>query len=164
MEASVEFLLGNLKQLVIHHVDLITGAESELSTLKGELEKFKAILNEASRKHKKDEIFKKWERDIREAVYDIEDTIDTCVTHTVAERAKRASQIRNLFKIATRMNLATAVKAIREEKVKPLIDRATVDFANRVVADQMDDRVEQAREIRQKVIPNIYTISFLLCR
>lgn len=148
MDASVEFLLGNLKQLVVHHVDLIQGAESDLEKLNVELEALQAILKDASRKHKKDETFKQWERRVRDVVYDVEDMIDICVTQA-ATKSKRTSLSR--FFRGNSIGIAEAVRKIRLEQVKPLFDKAKVDFANLNIADMPDTAAEDAKAIRQKV-------------
>lgn len=149
MDASVDFLLQNLKELVSYHVNLISNAKNDLEELNKELDRLKAVLKDASRKVKKDETFKVWEKQIREVVYDVEDTIDTCITQIAAEKAKKGGHFRKLFPKKSRVGLAEEVKSLREKKVQPLFKM--VNFASITIADEPDHVVAETRALQPKV-------------
>ncbi|KAL1553940.1 putative disease resistance RPP13-like protein 3 [Salvia divinorum] len=79
-EAAVTFLLENVKKLVVEQASLIKGAEGELKQLEDELELMNAFLIEHSDNQEKGPVFIELVKQIREAVYDAEDTLDTCLT------------------------------------------------------------------------------------
>lgn len=114
-EAAVTFLLENVKKLLLEQINLILGAEKELQLLKNELELMKAFLKESATKREKGEVFIQFERQIREAVYEAEDTIDACLT----AKAK-ASGLRSL----KNLDLAKKVKELRLQRLQPMFDRA----------------------------------------
>ncbi|KAG6387260.1 hypothetical protein SASPL_152447 [Salvia splendens] len=79
-EAAVEFLLENLKQLLIHHADLIKNARSQVEKLEQDVGFFKSFLKKvSSKKLRKDETLKALVREIRSVFYDADDAIDTMV-------------------------------------------------------------------------------------
>ncbi|KAH6763420.1 hypothetical protein C2S52_020853 [Perilla frutescens var. hirtella] len=88
-DAAVEFLLDNLKQLLIHHVKLIKDAQSQVEQLEVNVSFFKSFLKKvSSKKQRKDETLKSLVRDIRGVVYDAEDMIDAFVTQAAENKTK----------------------------------------------------------------------------
>ncbi|KAI3463664.1 hypothetical protein Pfo_020327 [Paulownia fortunei] len=127
-EAAVTFLLENVQKLLLDQVNLISGAESELKQLENELDLMKAFLEESANKREKGEVFKKFEKQIRDVVYEAEDTIDTCLIEK-----SRSSVLKNLN--PKRLSLAKQVKSLREKEVQPIFDRARIGFATLPIAD-----------------------------
>ncbi|KAL0417217.1 UNVERIFIED_CONTAM: putative disease resistance protein [Sesamum latifolium] len=127
-DAAITFLLENGLQLVKSYHDLISGAESELKQLRDELALLKAYLRQASRKEQKDDPLREMERQMREAIYDAEDIIDSCLTDAGVANSKLGKMFRNLR--PRRGNLASQVKSLRTDTVTPLLNKAEKFFAN----------------------------------
>ncbi|KAH6794739.1 hypothetical protein C2S52_005216 [Perilla frutescens var. hirtella] len=104
-EAAVTFLLEQLKEVVIGYKDLISGAENEFKQLNDDLDLLKAFLKETAKNTKKDVLLREWERRIRNAVYEVEDTIDTCLTNAIQLQAKTSLR-RRLGVGGNRLSLA----------------------------------------------------------
>ncbi|KAH6822901.1 hypothetical protein C2S53_008094 [Perilla frutescens var. hirtella] len=126
-EPAVTFLLENVQKLLVDHIKLVSGAENELRLLQNDLLLMKAFLEESANKREKGELFRQNERQIREAVYKAEDTIDACLTQAAAAERSKGFAIKNLSK---RLDLAKKVKSIREEDIQPVFFRARMDFGN----------------------------------
>ncbi|KAI3463667.1 hypothetical protein Pfo_020330 [Paulownia fortunei] len=131
-EAAVTFLLENVQKLLLDQVNLISGAESELKQLENELDLMKAFLVESANKREKGELFRKFERQIREVVYQAEDILDSCLIQAAAEKS-RGILHRNLN--PKRLGLAKQVKSLREDKVKPIFEQAKINFATLQIGD-----------------------------
>lgn len=130
------FLLESVTQLLKSYVDLIAGDKNELEQLKNQLGLLKSFLVEASRKEKKEETFRELERQIRDVVYDAEDTLDTYVTEAAAAAANKKKTIFSRpVRGSKRVNLAKQVKALREDKVNPMFDEAKRKFALMKIGD-----------------------------
>lgn len=101
-DAAVEFLLENLKQLLLHHVDLIKDAKNQLEKLEYDLRLFKAFLKDSTKKRRKDEKLRELVRQIQSVVYEAEDVIDSVVTQAAEAKSKtyffRAFQNRAVFR------------------------------------------------------------------
>ncbi|KAI3454413.1 hypothetical protein Pfo_011076 [Paulownia fortunei] len=126
-DGAVAFLLENVSQLLKSNVDLISGAENELEQLKNELE---------------------MERQIREVVYDAEDTIDCCLTQAAA--AKDNNLLRRGLNTKP-VSLAKEVRSLREDKLKPMLDKAKMEFANMEIGRGSGTSVEEPRAKVKKV-------------
>lgn len=158
-EESITFLLDNLQKLLSDHVHLISGAENELKQLKNELDLMKAFLVESANKREKGEHFRIYESQIREVVYEAEDTIDICLVRAAAEKSRNIVS-RNLN--PKRISLAKQVKSLREDKVKPIFERAKIDFANLQIADPSALSAEEMRDKARKV-KQTHTYVCVLC-
>ncbi|XP_051123225.1 probable disease resistance protein RF45 [Andrographis paniculata] len=134
-EAAVTFLLENVTQLLKSYVDLIAGAETELELLKSDLSLLKGFLVEAGKKQHKEEPFRALERQIREVVYDAEDTIDTCLAAAATAAASSRPKFVRAITSSRSLNLAKEVKTLRLSKVKPMFDKAKVDFVKMQIGD-----------------------------
>ncbi|KAG8388712.1 hypothetical protein BUALT_Bualt02G0153900 [Buddleja alternifolia] len=126
-DATVGFLLENVKELCLYHYKLSSESESELKNLKANLEELKGFLQDAAQRYDKGEAFKQLEKQIREAVYEMEDTIDSCVTKAVGG-SKFISWLN------TKISLAKEVRSLREGTVKPLVDAARTAVHNMNIA------------------------------
>ncbi|GFP93210.1 putative late blight resistance protein homolog r1a-6 [Phtheirospermum japonicum] len=143
-DASVTLLLENLSKLLTSHADLISGAEDELRRLINDLVSLKDFLEDATKKAEKDERFRKTEREIKEVVHDAEDTIDACLTNLTAAKDNknilRRRRLRDLNPTPP-VNLAQEVKSIREDKLKPVLDKVlSMDFADMQIGDELGTR------------------------
>ncbi|KAG5532028.1 hypothetical protein RHGRI_026598 [Rhododendron griersonianum] len=87
-DAAVEFLLLNLKQLLVYNADLISGVKEQVESLYNELSMLKAFLKDSTEKRSEYEIVKELVRQIRVVVYEAEDVIDTFVVHTSLQKAR----------------------------------------------------------------------------
>lgn len=85
----MEFLLENLKQLLIHHAQLIKDAKKQVEQLEENVSFFKSFLKKvSSKKQRKDETLKALVRDIRGVIYDADDIIDAFVTQAAENKTK----------------------------------------------------------------------------
>ncbi|KAH6794738.1 hypothetical protein C2S52_005215 [Perilla frutescens var. hirtella] len=134
-EAAVTFLLEQVTEVVKGHKDLISGAENEFNQLNNELGYLKAFLKDAATKSKQEHLFKELERNIRDVVYEVEDTIDTCLTKAIEAKAKAKTSRKPNFMNSKRFSLAKEVKSIREEKVQPILKDAKLRFGSMQIAD-----------------------------
>ncbi|XP_047943772.1 putative disease resistance RPP13-like protein 3 isoform X2 [Salvia hispanica] len=87
-DAAVEFLLENLKQLLVHHVYLIKDVKSDLEKLENDLRLFKAFLKDSLKRRRKDAVLRELGRQIQSVVNEAEDVIDSFVTHAADNRNK----------------------------------------------------------------------------
>ncbi|XP_057769601.1 putative late blight resistance protein homolog R1A-10 [Salvia miltiorrhiza] len=134
-EAAVAFLLEQVKAVVVGYADLISGAENELEQLKTDLALLKGFLKQTAEKKKKEAPLMSLEKETRDAVYVVEDTIDTGLTQAIAKKSKSIHRLS-----LKNVNLAKEVKSIREAKVKPLLDKfAAFDFKSGAVEDPLTD-------------------------
>lgn len=108
-DAAVEFLLDNLKQLLLHHAHLIKDAKIQLEKLERDLRFLKAFLRDSTKSRRKDETLKALIQEIRDVVYEAEDIIDTYVTQAAAAEAKSWSFIP---KLRNRAELTEHVEAV----------------------------------------------------
>ncbi|KAL0356274.1 UNVERIFIED_CONTAM: putative disease resistance protein [Sesamum radiatum] len=155
-DAAITFLLENGVQLVKSYYDLISGAENELKQLRDEVALLKAYLRQASRKEQKDDPLREMERQIREAIYDAEDTIDSCLTDAGVANT-RFKLLRSLR--PKRGSLASEVKSLRKDTVTPLLSKAEKFFSNMQTGEGSGKSLdgsnksvqEPLRNLRQKV-------------
>ncbi|KAH6805061.1 hypothetical protein C2S51_029892 [Perilla frutescens var. frutescens] len=76
-----------------------------------------AVLKDSAKKGEKGQVFLQFEKQIREAVYDAEDTLDSCLT----QKSGKGTGILNRKSI----DLAKKVKELRVNQLEPLFNRAT---------------------------------------
>ncbi|KAL7153590.1 hypothetical protein ABFS83_04G179600 [Erythranthe nasuta] len=120
---GVSFLLEKVNGLLKHYIDLIGDAEDELRGLKSDLDTLKSLLADAAGKPNKGELFRSAERKMREVIYQVENTLDTCLTKAAASASKaKRNPIRRLAPPS--YSLAKEVKSLRESKVKEIIQIA----------------------------------------
>ncbi|XP_047950544.1 putative disease resistance RPP13-like protein 3 isoform X2 [Salvia hispanica] len=127
-EAAVSFLLQQLEEVAFGYAD--AGAEREFDQLKHDLDFIKAFLRDIAKKKKMNQVLKLLERRIMDVVYEVEETIDTCLTK--AMEFKATNFIRRRIK---RISIANAVKAVREQKVLPLYEDIRNSANAMIIAD-----------------------------
>ncbi|XP_042003367.1 putative disease resistance RPP13-like protein 3 [Salvia splendens] len=124
-DAAVEFFLENLKQLLVHHVNLIKDVKSDLEKLENDLRLFKAFLKDSLKKRRKDAVLRELGRQIKSVVNEAEDVIDTFVTQAAHNRNKNL-----IFKIwSSRIDIAEQVGSVCR-KIKDIYgDKSKFDIA-----------------------------------
>ncbi|KAH6808434.1 hypothetical protein C2S51_029542 [Perilla frutescens var. frutescens] len=137
-EAAVSFLLEKLKNVVIEYEDLISGAENEFNLLNTELGLLEAFLKNAAKKATKQDLFREVTMQIRDVVYEVEDTIDVCMTK-ISQAKARTSRRPALSDSSKRISLAQEVKFIREEMVLPVVNDAKLKLSAMQIDDDDDD-------------------------
>ncbi|XP_047937620.1 putative late blight resistance protein homolog R1B-17 [Salvia hispanica] len=88
-DAAVEFLLENLKQLLLYNANLILDVKDQVELLYNDLTLFKAFLKDSTEKRSKHETLKELVKHIRNVVYEAEDAIDTFVAHAAVHKARK---------------------------------------------------------------------------
>ncbi|KAA8529799.1 hypothetical protein F0562_034344 [Nyssa sinensis] len=87
-DATIQFLLENLNQLLRYNVNLIHEVRDEVGALCDGLTMLKAFLKDTIKKHSEFEFVKQLVRCIRDVTYDTEDVIDTSCFKLLSRRAK----------------------------------------------------------------------------
>ncbi|KAL1554203.1 hypothetical protein AAHA92_14788 [Salvia divinorum] len=119
-DAALTILLEQLRDTLRWYRDLLSGSEDDFRELNSDLNLMKAFLSDAG-DGRSEKMFKEIERQIRDVVYVVEDTIDKCLL-----AAKGKSTIRGLNK---KFSLAEEVRSLREKKVKPVLDLVNANYA-----------------------------------
>lgn len=124
-------LVESVWNLVIHHPNLLPGADNELRELMDDLNSLKALFREMAQKQKDEGAFREMERQIKEVIYDVEDTINACLTKAKTNKSFLSST-RNHAPISATLTLslsrlharklAKQVKKLRETKVMPMLE------------------------------------------
>lgn len=127
------FLLQTLKETVTEYINLKAGAAPEFQKLNDELRLLEAFLKDSAKRSEKKEVSREMERQIRELVYDVEDTIETCLARKAAARSSNFIS-RNVKKLS--INMAQQVKSLRLERVKPIVDEITKEFGKFEIGDK----------------------------
>ncbi|KAH6772027.1 hypothetical protein C2S52_005214 [Perilla frutescens var. hirtella] len=158
-EAAVTFLLEQVKEVVKEYKDLISGAESEFNLLNSELGLLKAFLKDAAKATKQEHLFREMEKQIRDVVYEVEDTIDTCLTKAIEVKVKESKAKKSRLSMprlgSKTISLAKEVKSIRQDKVLPMFNEAKMKFATMQIGDgsaAVDDqrtKLKRDKPIRQ---------------
>lgn len=148
-DAAVEFLLDNLKQLLIHHVKLIKDAQSQVEQLEENVSFFKSFLKKvSSKKQRKDETLKSLVRDIRGVVYDAEDMIDAFVTQA-AENKTRNYFVRHFNASTSIISVADKVDTICRRISQIYGSKDKFDLANLPATDADDEEPLQPTSSRK---------------
>ncbi|KAK4344654.1 hypothetical protein RND71_034830 [Anisodus tanguticus] len=120
-DAVVEFLLLNLKQLLLYHVDLLSGVKDQVESLHREL---KAFLKDYREKRSEYEYVRELVSQITIVAYEAEDIIDTFVTNAAMQKAR--STVRKAFHVfdhsSMLRNVAKEIDSIKV-KVKEIYDK-----------------------------------------
>nr|GLL40877.1 disease resistance protein RPM1-like [Ipomoea trifida] len=77
----IEFILVNVTLLLEEKVNLLKGVKEEVEYIRDELERMIAFLGVADSMEEKDAELKVWVKQVRDAAYDIEETLDQFVLH-----------------------------------------------------------------------------------
>nr|AGX27500.1 NBS-LRR class resistance protein Fy2-Ry2 [Sesamum indicum] len=138
-DAAVEFLLENLKQLLLYNANLILDIKVQVEFLYNDLSLFKAFLKDSTEKRSKHETLKELVKQIRDVVYEAEDAIDTFVAHAAVHKARK--HIEKAFHIfdypAKLRSVAKDIEQIRA-KVKDIYENKKFGFEALHVGDGAD--------------------------
>ncbi|XP_057789227.1 putative disease resistance RPP13-like protein 3 [Salvia miltiorrhiza] len=152
-EAAVSFLLEQLKGVVTEYKELISGAENEFDQLSKELGMLKALLKHPPMaKEQEPPLFREMEKQIIEVIYEVEDTIDTCLSKAIEAKAKSK---KHSYRSTKSISLLREVQSIREEKVSPMLKRAEIMSSMMQIRDgsgAVDDqrtKLKRDKPIRQ---------------
>ncbi|XP_057801879.1 putative late blight resistance protein homolog R1A-10 [Salvia miltiorrhiza] len=143
-DAAVEFLLNNLKDLLLYHSHLITDTKKQIETLEMDLRLFNAFLKDSLRKRRKDERTKVLVRNIRDVVYEVEDVIDAFITQAMEKKA--TSSFFKFWKPSVNLHEI----GVKVEEVRTKVEKARIDFADLSVHDEDNYGKPEARPPRQK--------------
>lgn len=136
-DAAMEFLLNNLKELLIYHSHLITDTRGQIESLEKDLRLFNAFLKDSLQKRRKDERTKELVRNIRDVVYEVEDVVDAFVTRALEKKSKAASFMSFLKFWQPSIDLHAIGKNVEAVKLKvEEAKQAKVDFATLNVDDE----------------------------
>nr|QPB15504.1 POR protein [Plantago ovata] len=139
-DAAVEFLLTNLKDLLLYHGKLIANAKDQVAQLEEDLRLFNAFLKATIKKRRRDDSLKELVRQIRDVVYDAEEIIDTFITQSSSK--KSSSSLSYFRKPVNLHNIAQQVDAVSKRIKKIYGDK--LNFASLNVNDGDPDH-EQLR-------------------
>lgn len=145
--AAVEFLLKNIKQLLLHHPQFIGDAKSQLEKLENDLNLFKSFLKDSNKNWRKDDSLWELVRLIHDVVHEAEDVIDAVVTLA----AESKSQNYFLRASLTPAKLSTIAKEIETvaNKVRDIHGKQRmIDFAGLTVGDGDPEESEATVHVR----------------
>ncbi|KAM7487799.1 hypothetical protein LguiB_025283 [Lonicera macranthoides] len=123
-DAVVEFLLENLKQLLLYNVDLISGVKDQVESLYKELSLMKAFLRDSREKRIEYETVRELVRQIRDVAYEAEDKIDTFVVNAALQKARGTmSKIVHVLEYQTMLrSIGKDIETIKS-RVKDIYDK-----------------------------------------
>lgn len=123
-DAVVDFLLANLKELLLDHIDLISGVKDQVESLHKELSLMKAFLKDSRDKRNEFEYVRELVRQITDVAYEAEDIIDKFVVNAAMRKSKGAiRKMIHVFDNASLLrNVAKEIESIRV-KVKEIYDK-----------------------------------------
>nr|GMD19829.1 putative disease resistance RPP13-like protein 3 [Ipomoea batatas] len=130
-DAVVEFLLENLKQLLLYHVDLLSGVKDQVESLHRELSLMKAFLKDSREKRSEYEYVRELVSQITIVAYEAEDIIDTFVVNAAAQKA-RSTMKRVIYAFDHSSKLRNVAKEIQtiKVKVKEIYDKKLFGIVN----------------------------------
>ncbi|KAL7153184.1 hypothetical protein ABFS83_04G149100 [Erythranthe nasuta] len=132
-DAIVTFALETVMGIVKKYADLIGGAKGELKELQNELEGVKACLKDAAEKTGMGHHFNLMKKQMREAIYDVEDALNTYLTDLDTAAAKRKKnylkeKAKEIAGLKTTVDMAKTVKDLRT-KLEPIYRKAREELA-----------------------------------
>lgn len=159
--AGVEFLVEKVRNIGVHYGDLIGSATHELKELEKELESLHVLLSES---RLPDHMLMMKMRDI---VYQVEDTLDTCLSEAVAAKSFRKKRFISRRFAGKSISVAERVWSLRQEKVKEMMEIATMvlkdNHSPSSGAQQLSTNM--VKKVCRSYIFNHYnTIIYLFCK
>lgn len=122
-DAVVEFLLANLKELLLYHADLLYGLKDQVESLHKELSLMKAFLKDSREKRNEFEYVREIVRQITDVAYEAEDIIDAFVVNAAMQKSRSTvSKMLHAFNASGLRNVAKEIESIRA-KVKEIYDK-----------------------------------------
>ncbi|KAL4573301.1 hypothetical protein LXL04_020101 [Taraxacum kok-saghyz] len=173
-DAVVEFLLENLKQLLLYNSDLIYGVKGQVDSLHRELSLMNAFLKDAKEKRNEYKYVRELVGQIRDVAYEAEDIIDTFVVNATMQKERSTfNKIVHVFDYPTKLrSVAKDIEAIKT-KMKEIYDNKmfgiealhTPEYSNKPSSSKRrkpmveEDNVvgfdEEATEIVSRLTSNI---------
>ncbi|XP_057802823.1 putative late blight resistance protein homolog R1A-10 [Salvia miltiorrhiza] len=146
-DAAVEFLLNNLKDLLVTHSHLITDTRNQIECLEKDLRLLNAFLKDSVKKRITDETTKVLVQNIRDAVYEVEDVIDAFITKVMERKSESGTLMSFISSFKPSVDLHGIVRKV--EEVSKKVERARSEFVNLRIDE---DRFEtlQVRLPREK--------------
>ncbi|KAG8382925.1 hypothetical protein BUALT_Bualt05G0130500 [Buddleja alternifolia] len=140
-DAAVEFLLENLKQLLLYNANLILDVKDHVESLYNDLSLFKAFLKDSTEKRSKHQTLKELVKQIRNVVYEAEDAIDSFVAQAAVHKARKqiGKALHMLDYKANLRSIAKDIVSIRA-KVKDIYETKKFGFEALTVGDGSSDR------------------------
>lgn len=146
-DAVVEFLLENLKQLLLYNADLISDLKGQINSLYRELSLMNAFLKDSKEKRSEYEYVRELVRQIRDVAYEAEDTIDAFIVN--AAMHKERSTLRKFthgLEYATKLRaVAKDIEAIKK-KVKDIYDNKMFGIEALYTAETSNKSSSQRRK------------------
>ncbi|GFP96613.1 putative late blight resistance protein homolog r1b-17 [Phtheirospermum japonicum] len=139
-DAAVEFLLENLKQLLLYNGNLIAGVKDEVESLYNDLSLFRAFLKDSTENHRRqqNEVLKELVKQIRNVVYEAEDAVDTFVAHAAVHKARKPiEKALHIFDYPAKLRMAKEIELIRG-KVKDIYENNKFGFGVMQVGNGFD--------------------------
>ncbi|KAI3700099.1 hypothetical protein L2E82_44715 [Cichorium intybus] len=173
-DAVVEFLLENLKQLLLYNSDLIFGVKGQVDSLHRELSLMNAFLKDAKEKRNEYEYVRELVRQIRDVAYEAEDIIDTFVVNATMQKERSTlSRIVHVFDYPTKLrsvakdieSIKTKVKEIYDNKMFGIEALYTVESSNRASSSRRrkpvveEDNVVGFDEEAKEIVSRLTNIS-----
>lgn len=87
-DVVVEFLLTNLKELLLYHADLIFNVKDQVESLHRELSLMKAFHKDSREKRDESEYVREIVRQITDVTYEAEDIIDKVVADAATQKSR----------------------------------------------------------------------------
>ncbi|KAH6763008.1 hypothetical protein C2S52_020441 [Perilla frutescens var. hirtella] len=145
-DAAVEFLLENLKQLLLYNANLILDVKDQVEFLYNDLTLFKAFLKDSTEKRSKHETLKELVKQIRNVVYEAEDAIDTFVAHAAVHKArKQIGKALHIFDYSAKLRgVAHEIQSIRG-RVKDIYENKKFGFEALHVGDGSDRATKEKK-------------------
>ncbi|KAK6146620.1 hypothetical protein DH2020_020489 [Rehmannia glutinosa] len=146
-DAVVEFLLTNLKELLLYHADLIYGLKDQVESLHKELSLMKAFLKDSREKRNEFEYVREIVRQITDVAYEAEDIIDTFVANAAMQKRNAIAKMFHAFDNASLLrSVAKQIESIRV-KVKDIYDNKMFGIVS------MPEREPSRKNLREKRPP-----------
>ncbi|KAL0372775.1 UNVERIFIED_CONTAM: putative late blight resistance proteinR1A-10 [Sesamum calycinum] len=157
-DAVVEFLLSNLKELLLYHSDLIYGLKDQVESLHKDLSLMKAFLKDSREKRNEFEYVREVVRQITDVAYEAEDIIDRFVVNAAMQKSRgRMSRMIHAFDNASLLrNVGRQIESIRA-KVKEIYDKKMFGI---VSMSGGEPSRRSAREKRPPVVEEANVVGF----
>lgn len=118
-DAAVAFLLEKVTGIIVGYADLISGAGKEFKQLQDDVKLLKTNINKLS----KDPSVKEIQNQVRDVIYEVEDTIDSWLTQAAALKSKGKVKRLTKWLSPNHISLASQVKTLRQDRVKEMLDK-----------------------------------------
>ncbi|KAL3644644.1 hypothetical protein CASFOL_009824 [Castilleja foliolosa] len=146
-DAAVEFLLENLKQLLLYNGNLIAGVKDEVESLYNDLSLFRAFLKDSTENHRRqqNEVLKELVKQIRNVVYEAEDAVDNFVAQAAVHKARKPlKKALHIFDYPAKLRMAKEIELIRG-KVKDIYENNKFGFGVMQIGDGSDKGTKEKK-------------------